>query len=137
MNSINRTAILFQPKQPFIDWLNRYEESGYVYRINERRNDSSLYLIEGIKSIDNFKQLISEKFKLFFELELDKYPFSKDTWPDTSDYKVFEEWIDFTYHSIVIDLCDLPLNRVPYRIGQMEKIIGSNLDGLLSEPSPD
>lgn len=31
MVPINRTAILLQPKQPFINWLNRFEKSDYVY----------------------------------------------------------------------------------------------------------
>jgi hypothetical protein len=111
MHSINRTAILFQPKQPFIDWLNRNEESGYVYKIAERRNDCSIYLIEEIKSVNAIKRMISLKFKYFFEQALDKYPFSKDGWPDTSSLAVFEEWIDVTYHTIVLDMCDLPLVR--------------------------
>ena len=111
MRSINRTALLFQPKQPFIDWLNENEESGYVYRIDERRNDAGLFLIEEVKSISEIRNLIDDQFTYFFELALDKYPFSKETWPDISNFMVFEKWMDFTYHTIVEDMCDLPLSR--------------------------
>jgi hypothetical protein len=109
MRSINRTALLFQPKQPFIDWLNIHETSDYVYKLKERRNDAGLFLIEEAKNIAYIKNLINDKFQYFFELELCKYPFGKETWPDTGSLKIFEEWIDFTYHTIVEDMCELPI----------------------------
>ncbi|GAB6098119.1 hypothetical protein JCM14469_43750 [Desulfatiferula olefinivorans] len=109
MKIINRTALLFQPKQPFIDWLNQHETSEYVYKLNERRNDGSLFLIEEVKNIDEIKTLIEDKFEYFFKFELDKYPFGRESWPNTNNFETFVNWIDFTYHTIVEDMCDAPI----------------------------
>ena len=111
MKAINRTALLFQPKQPFIDWLNDNDKSSYVYKLNERKNESGLYLIEEAKGYKEVQNLLSKNYKNYFERELEKYPFDKQTWPDTSDFEIFKQWLDFTYHTLVYDTCDLPLEK--------------------------
>ena len=114
MKSINRTALLFQPKQPFIDWLNQHETSSYVYELNERRNDAGLYLIDEINGVADIKNLMNDNFSYFFELELSKYPFDKESWPNIKNYRTFVEWIDFTYHTIIEDMSESSIHRETY-----------------------
>lgn len=112
MKTINRTAVLLQPKRPFIDWLNKNERTGYIYHLDDRQNDAGLYLVDVTDNFPSIQDLIRRNFTWFFEKELNKYPYDRESWPDTSNFNVFKSWLDCSYHTIIEDLSEGPVQEV-------------------------
>ena len=44
-----------------------------------------------------------------FEEQLDRWYPVPATWPNRRDLDAFDRWFEWSFHSMVVDLCDLPL----------------------------
>ena len=45
MQSVDRTAAIVKPKQPFVDWLNSLPDDDHEYRLQELSADNLTFLI--------------------------------------------------------------------------------------------
>lgn len=67
MQSINRTAAVIKPKQPFVDWLNSLPDDDHVYNLEELSSDNLIFLIPDAQSPDEAIDYIRKKHNLIFE----------------------------------------------------------------------
>ncbi|MFZ5802927.1 MAG: hypothetical protein ACOY3K_07475 [Candidatus Omnitrophota bacterium] len=100
--SINRTALVVSHKKPFLDWIKYVDPSTPM--IDEKHDSKTVYLLpddEGAS--DDWQRYLKKHFKEIFEQELGAWYTDPETWPKDRPWKVFNEWLDYEFQSIVYD----------------------------------
>ena len=100
---INRSVAIIKPKQPFVDWANSVGNEKDQYSISDFSTDCSVILLPVVDSDEHAEAFIKDIFQDLFELELSSWMADDDTWPEKINYKMFLEWFDVEYHSMVFD----------------------------------
>ncbi len=94
--TVNRGSITLRPKQPVID------EDGDMFLM---RNDD---LIESRQEAVSW---VEKRWRDFFEFELGQWIIDDTLWPKKLSLKLFREWFDIEYRSMVWDLGQKPLKH--------------------------
>jgi len=100
---INRSVVVIKPKQPFVDWINSLGDDEEQYSISDFSTDCSIFLLPVVDLDEYAEAFIKDTFQDIFELELSIWMADDDTWPENITYKMFLEWFDVEYHSMVFD----------------------------------
>ncbi len=103
---INRGSVIVRPKQPFIDWAEKLDDSGLVPNPEGER---TVYLIPEYDDDVEALEVLSKCFDIIFEEELMGWHTDESAWPKNRSFSMFREWFSFEFHSLVEDLCDYPL----------------------------
>jgi hypothetical protein len=112
MNTINRTAVIISPKQPYIDWANSFEDSGPMLEPFEIQ--PTVFLIPDKYDEYNFDKYLKKKHAVIFEEELASWMTDPDVWPKSRSYKKFNEWFKVSISDMVIDLGADPITVEEY-----------------------
>ena len=99
---VNRSAVLVQPRAPFLEWAEKHGE-GMPYPTGGER---SVYLLPSFEEDLESEDLVLRFFDIIFEAELESWITDPKTWPTERSYESFREWFDVEHHSIVEDLVD-------------------------------
>ncbi|PRX54664.1 hypothetical protein CLV81_3066 [Flagellimonas meridianipacifica] len=110
--TINRSALLVVPKQPFYDWSNALTPDLTPVSI-ENISDYNTYLLEDELFLDNPKKELNKYWKTIFISELFGQWTNEEDYPDLS-WELFTHWFDFYKSSIISDLTDAPLYTEEY-----------------------
>jgi len=103
---INRNAFLVRPKQPFFDWLNAvYSDETPT----TEKHECNIYLIHEMESNQAIAMWLKTNFEDIFDNELNDWCTDEDTWPPNRGSKMFSEWFDVEFHSMLLDLEDDPV----------------------------
>jgi hypothetical protein len=109
MYSLNRWLITVTPKQPFIDWVNRNDPE-HQLSAEEVREDPTGYLVPEYVYLSDREKVIEECYDLLFEEELYAWYTDETMWPQQRDLKMFREWFEVNFQSLVFDLVpEIPL----------------------------
>ena len=101
---INRSVAVIKPKQPFADWVNSLADAGDdQYTIQDFSTDCSVILLPVVDSDEQAEAFIKDMFRDLFELELSSWMTDDETWPEKRTYKMFLDWFDVEFHSMVFD----------------------------------
>ena len=115
MFPINRSVAIIKPQQPFADWVNSVADAGDdQYSIQDFSTDCSVILLPVVDSDEHAEAFIKEMFQDLFELELSSWMTDDDTWPENITYKMFLEWFDVEFHSMVFDSLKDDVEKDPY-----------------------
>lgn len=106
MQSINRTAVVVKPKQPFIDWLKSMPDDDSDYGLKEVSEDNLTFLIPEFNSPDEAMEYIRERYGLILEWAFGGWAATEELWPAKRNWKMLNEWFDIEIHSEVFDLAD-------------------------------
>jgi len=102
-NYINRYAIILKPKQPFFDWINNHYPNETITEVEE----ANIYLVDD--EIDDLENWLKKKFDKFFMMELDEWHSNKKEWPQKRNYKMFQQWFQVDFSTMVYDLEKRPV----------------------------
>lgn len=114
--TLNRASVSLKPKRPLIDWLQKIDRSlgnepmGALDPLDE---NGDIFLVPGEDVIDSREDAVKwveKKWSDFFEFELGKWIIDDQLWPKNRTLKLFREWFDIEYHSMVWDLGSEPLS---------------------------
>ena len=103
---VNRSALIVRPKQPFLDWAMRLDDSGLVPSIDD---EQTVYLIPEYDDDDHAAEILKLVFAEVFERELFEWHTDEAAWPKDRTFALFREWFDVEFHSVVEDLCDFEI----------------------------
>jgi hypothetical protein len=92
MITVNRTAIMVMPGQPFLDWLHRADPTSGGLSLEDFRREPTVYLLPESESQGEARECLKDMCGQIFEEQLDG-------------------WFEWSFHSVVVDLCDEPLQR--------------------------
>jgi hypothetical protein len=106
MQSINRTAVVIKPKEPFVDWLNSIPDEDIDFTLERISEDNITFLIPQYDNPEDSKNCIRKRFKQIFEWELWGWIVTKELWPKKRTWKIFQEWFDIEINSEIFDLVD-------------------------------
>lgn len=113
--TLNRASVSLKPKRPLIDWLQKIDRSlgkepmGALDPLDE---NGDIFLVPGEDVIDSREDAVKwveKEWSDFFEFELGKWIIDDQLWPKNRTLKLFREWFDIEYHSMVWDLGREPL----------------------------
>jgi hypothetical protein len=104
MRRVKRTAVIVNPKQPYIDWANSLEDGG-VKLGEDYTPEHTIYLVEDMTGylIDK-EEIIKPHFAFIFEEELNGWHRLESNWPAKRDLATFLDWFEVEIHSMVLDL---------------------------------
>ena len=114
MFQIDRSLAIIKPKQPFVDWANSVVDEEEQYSISDFSTDCSVILLPVVDSDEDAEAFIKDIFQDLFELELSSWIVVDDMWPENRTYKMFLEWFDVEFHSMVFDSLKDDIEKEPY-----------------------
>lgn len=100
MNIVNRGYLSVKPKQPFIDWVNTFENE--IELSLEYDDEPSIYLIT--EDFIDEAPIIKQHFKKIIENELNAVTENQEDWPQISTLEDFLNWFEIRLGSMVFDL---------------------------------
>lgn len=104
---INRSILIVRAKQPFIQWLQSLPDPANV-TIEQVNQDNASYLLPAYETDDERKTILRRYFDLIFGEQLAGWWQDETAWPSRRGLKMFMEWFDVEFHSVVLDLVDEP-----------------------------
>ncbi len=113
----NRAAVVVTPKQPFFEWVR-----GCPFPVQHKTleaflnaTERTIYLIPeyGMESeaVDFIK---NDFYKLIFSVEITSWYRDEKLWPRLTGYKMFNEWFDVKFCSMIIDPLSEKIEREEY-----------------------
>lgn len=111
MVTLNRSAVVIRPKQPFLEWLHGADPTSRHIALEELSRDPAIYLVPEADDTDDAKELLREMCGQIFTEQLESWIVDRRMWPKDRGFDAFCCWFDFQHHSMLIDLCDEPLIR--------------------------
>ena len=109
MVTLNRSAIVVKPKQPFLDWLHTADPTSRSLSLQELVREPAIYLIPECDTNAEVDEVLRERCEEIFIEQLAGWFNDRTTWPQDRRFAVFCRWFDFQHHSMLVDLCDEPL----------------------------
>ena len=101
----NRCAVTMMAKQPFKDWLDSLPDMLNL-SLEEINYDNPVFLLPHFISYDQTDELMEDFCEEIFEKWLAGYWTNPVHWPPDRGWKVFHEWFEVKFHSMITDLVD-------------------------------
>ena len=109
MITLNRSAIVVKPKQPFLDWLHGADPTSRSLTVQELGQEPTIYLIPECDTDAELDAVLRQLCEEIFIEQLAGWFNDRATWPRDRGFDSFRKWFDFQHHSMLVDLCDEPL----------------------------
>lgn len=106
MKVVNRGFLIVQPRQPFFDWVNQFEED--IYFSEEDGVEPTVYLVE--EEFLDIEPIVQQQFKKIFRNELNTITSDKDEHPEITE-ELFHQWFDVTGGTTLFDTQKTDLKR--------------------------
>jgi hypothetical protein len=113
MFDINRCLLIVKPKQPFLDWVQSVDYDKDL-TLDDIREDSTAYLVPQYELKSEQAEILEWCYELLFEVELDSWYTDPKLWPKERSLKIFLEWFEVEFHSMVVDLGEPPIEMIDY-----------------------
>jgi hypothetical protein len=107
--TINRGLIVLIPKQPVLDWIMQVDPNpplGLTLEELSQEQDAFLVSQRAIETVEDAQRWVYRRWKMFFERYLDEWYTEESWWPKNRSLKMFKQWFDIQYQSMVWDLSD-------------------------------
>ncbi|MFH1767385.1 MAG: hypothetical protein ABH826_04870 [Patescibacteria group bacterium] len=109
MYVINRGVAIIKPKQPFVDWANQLPDAQWEVLVKDFQDDCLAVLIPEYDNDEEAKRHINKMYVDIFNDELFGWCTNEKRWPKNRTRKMFWEWFDVEFHSVVIDPTEEPI----------------------------
>jgi hypothetical protein len=109
MNMINRGIVVFKPKEPFLDWVNRDLALSSPVTMEELRRDCTTILVPDLGSLEAALDYVEPLKPRLFEMELGAWDRDPTNWPEERTSARFDAWFELEVHSMVWDAVDAPV----------------------------
>ena len=112
MSEINRSLVTLKPKQPFLDWSRTLDDEDKDLTLKQLAEDSTAYLIPELWQDSDQQSLLESHYDVLFEEQLGEWWTDETAWPQKRDLKMFLDWFEVEFHSLVFDLGDEPISVI-------------------------
>ena len=82
MITINRTAIVVRPGQPFLDWLYRADPTSNELRLEDLRREPTVYLLPECENKQEAREYVEKVCSQIFEEQLGSWYRVPSSWPE-------------------------------------------------------
>ena len=97
MDTINRSAIVVRPAQPFLHWLHRVDPTSARLNVEDLQREPTIYLVPECDSLDQAMQYLGESITDIFEEQLDGWYRAPEVWPAKRNLTTFQSWFEVTF----------------------------------------
>ncbi len=105
---INRAVVMVIPKKPYYDW-NKAVFPGLSGMGS--KNEFNSYLVADTILPAEPKKALNKHWEWIFENELFSVCTDEDTWPENRTWKLFNEWFEVRFSTVVMDLVERPIQK--------------------------
>lgn len=109
MVTLNRSALVVKPRQPFLQWLHAADSTSRRLTLPDLSREPTIYLIPECDTPADVEDVLHELCDEIFAEQLAGWYTDTETWPEDRSFDVFCQWFDYQHHSMLVDLCDEPL----------------------------
>ena len=109
MATLNRSAVVVKPKEPFLDWLHMADPTSRDLSLSELTREPTIYLLPECDTPAELEDALRERCEEIFIEQLSGWFNGEKTWPRDLGFETFCHWFDLEHHSMLVDLCDHPL----------------------------
>jgi len=109
MVTINRTAVIVKPGQRFLDWLHQADPTSASLNLDDLLLEPTIYLLPECESEEEARGHLEIACGEIFEEQLDGWYRVPSSWPRRRDFEAFNVWFEWSFHSVIVDLCAAPL----------------------------
>lgn len=103
--TINRHLIILMPKQPVLDWIKRVDPDPPNLTLEQLRQEQNAFLVpDSLDGQEDAEKWVKRSWQMFFEGFLNEWYTVESWWPQKRTYKMFKDWFEVQYHSMVWDL---------------------------------
>lgn len=103
--TINRHLIILMPKQPVLDWIKRVDPNPPNLTLEQLRQEQNVFLVpDSLDGQQDAEKWVKRSWPVFFEGFLNEWYTVESWWPQKRTYKMFKDWFEVQYHSMVWDL---------------------------------
>ncbi len=103
--TINRHLIILMPKQPVLDWIKRVDPDPPNLTLEQLRQEQNAFLVpDSLDGQEDAEKWVKRSWQVFFEGYLNEWYTVESWWPQKRTYKMFKDWFEVQYHSMVWDL---------------------------------
>lgn len=103
--TINRYALLLKPSIALVEWVNAvFPDDPIVYEQEMLHDNTDIYLIPEMNSIEDAEDWLKEHFFGFLENVLEDWCENTDEWPEKMDWAAFEKLVDYTFQTNIVDV---------------------------------
>lgn len=113
---LNRGLVVIRYKQAYVDWVKTAGDTPMEISLEQANDDGESFLLPTYESqidpIDGTEAAIKwveKRWRIFFEHILESWILDEAEWPQKRSLKMFREWFDIEYKSIVWDMGTEPL----------------------------
>ena len=103
MELINKSVVIIRPKREFIKWANSYSHDGSKYDAEYFKNHSFIILIPGCDIDIMARRHVNALWDDIFKEALKWGNDHEATWPRNLTRKMFWQWFDMEFQSMVFD----------------------------------
>jgi hypothetical protein len=107
--SLPRLKVIVLPKQPVLDWLHSVDPASTDIALENLHQEPTLYLLAESESDEDAESLLAKSCARIFEEQLDGWHSAPESWPEDRSIENFRRWFTFSFHSMIVDLCEDPL----------------------------
>lgn len=113
---LNRGLVTIRYKQPYIDWVKIAGEAPMEISLEQANDDGESFLlptyeseVDPVDGTEDAIKWVERRWRMFFDHILEAWILDKSEWPKKRSLKMFREWFDIEYKSIVWDMGTEPL----------------------------
>lgn len=106
VDTINRSALIVKPAQPFLDWLHGVDPTSAHLTLADLQREPTIYLVPECDNQDQAIEYLGESVRDILEEHLNGWYRVPRVWPTKRDLPIFQRWFEFSFHSMIVDLCD-------------------------------
>lgn len=99
------------PAGPFLDWLHRVDSTSTELTLEDLRREPTIYLLPNYDTEEEALDYLREVCSEIFEEQLNGWYRVPSSWPGKRDFDTFRRWFEFSFHSMLVDLCEDPLEH--------------------------
>ncbi len=107
--TVNRCAIVLEPTAAFKTWARSCPDGDPEGLLDTYGSEPNLYLIPEVDAEP--APWLKRNYARMFEEELVGWYRDPDCWPEDRPYKLFREFFEVKFHSLIFDLGREPLER--------------------------
>jgi len=109
--TINRGLIMLLPRKPAFDWIKRVDPDETKLTLDDIRQDCDGLLVpQGeVQNLEGAQKWVYENWEMFLEEFLTDWHEDEESWPEKRTLKLFKEWFDLHYSSLVWDFANEPV----------------------------
>ncbi len=113
---LNRGLVIIRYKQPYVDWVKIAGEAPMEISLEQANDDGESFLlptyeseVDPVDGTEDAIKWVEKRWRMFFEHILESWILDESEWPKKRSLKMFREWFDIEYKSIVWDMGTEPL----------------------------